>query len=101
MSSSKSPDLEAKYSALLKLHSKHEKSIEKDIARTFPGHAYFQQAGGVGQENLFNVVKAYSLCDPEVGYTQGLAFIVAPLLLLMPEEEAFCVLVRLMESVGC
>ncbi len=38
--------------------------------------------------------------DPDVGYTQGLAFIVAPLLLLMPEEEAFCVLVRLMESVS-
>ncbi len=37
--------------------------------------------------------------DPEVGYTQGLAFIVAALLLNMPDEEAFCVLVRLMESV--
>jgi hypothetical protein len=36
--------------------------------------------------------------DPDVGYTQGLAFIVAALLLNMPEEEAFCVLVRLMHS---
>lgn len=26
---------------------------------------------GVGQENLFNVVKAYSLYDEEVGYCQG------------------------------
>jgi hypothetical protein len=61
MSSSKSTELETKYSALLKLHSPHEKSIQKDLARTFPSHAYFQQAGGVGQENLFNVVKAYSM----------------------------------------
>lgn len=36
----------------------------------------------------------------EVGYTQGVAFIVAALLLNMPDEEAFCVLVRLMESVS-
>jgi len=38
--------------------------------------------------------------DVEVGYTQGVAFIVAALLLNMPDEEAFCVLVRLMESVS-
>jgi len=50
------------------------------------------------QENLFNVLKAYSLYDPEVGYCQGLAFIVAILLLNMPDEEAFCVFVRLMHS---
>ncbi|KAG8752810.1 GTPase-activating protein, partial [Ceratobasidium sp. 428] len=36
--------------------------------------------------------------DPEVGYCQGLAFIVAALLLNMPDEEAFCVLCRLMHS---
>lgn len=29
----------------------------------------------------FNVVKAYSIYDDEVGYTQGLQFIVGPLLL--------------------
>lgn len=36
--------------------------------------------------------------DQDVGYTQGLAFIVAALLLNMPEEEAFCVFIRLMYS---
>ncbi len=61
MSSSKSSQLEQTYSGLLKQKSPHEKAIQKDIARTFPTHAYFQQGGGVGQENLFNVVKAYSL----------------------------------------
>lgn len=60
MSSSKSPPLEAAYSALLKLTSTHEKSIQKDLARTFPQHAYFKGNAG-GQESLFNVVKAYSL----------------------------------------
>ncbi|AFR94077.2 hypothetical protein C343_02146 [Cryptococcus neoformans C23] len=98
MSSSKSLDLEEAYKALLKLNSPHEKAIMKDLNRTFPNHKYFKEGGGVGQEGLFMVVKAYSLYDQEVGYTQGLAFIVAALLLNMPDEEAFCVLVRLMDS---
>ncbi|GHJ89164.1 hypothetical protein NliqN6_5566 [Naganishia liquefaciens] len=97
MSSSKSIALEATYSALLKLTSPHEKAIQKDLARTFPQHAYFKGTAG-GQESLFNVVKAYSIYDQDVGYTQGLAFIVAALLLNMPEEEAFCVFIRLMYS---
>ena len=100
MSSSKSSELESVYASLLKAKSPHEKAIQKDMARTLPGHRYFAQGGGVGQEHLFNVVKAYSLHDTVVGYTQGLAFIVAALLLNMPDEEAFCVLVRLMESVS-
>jgi hypothetical protein len=61
MSSSKNVALEATYAGLLKDKSPHEKAIQKDLARTLPGHRYFAQGGGVGQENLFNVVKAYSL----------------------------------------
>ena len=83
-SASKDQDLESHYAALLKQTSSHEKSISRDLSRTFPGHDYFRDprdGGGNGQENLFNVVKAYSLYDEEVGYTQGLQFIVGPLLL--------------------
>ncbi|GAA6028944.1 hypothetical protein JCM8097_001518 [Rhodosporidiobolus ruineniae] len=98
MAAAKDPNLEFVYSELLKQSSPHEKSIARDLSRTFPKHEYFAEAGGVGQENLFNVVKAYSLYDDEVGYTQGLQFIVGPLLLNMPDEEAFCVLVRLMKA---
>ncbi|KAK3529802.1 hypothetical protein QTP86_004630 [Hemibagrus guttatus] len=43
-------------------------------------------------------MKAYSLVDREVGYCQGSAFIVGLLLMQMPEEEAFCVFVRLMQE---
>ncbi|GJN92342.1 hypothetical protein Rhopal_005372-T1 [Rhodotorula paludigena] len=98
MAAAKDANLEFIYSELLKQSSPHEKSIARDLSRTFPKHAYFSDAGGVGQENLFNVVKAYSLYDEDVGYTQGLQFIVGPLLLNMPDEEAFCVLVRLMKA---
>ncbi|GAA6046072.1 hypothetical protein NBRC10513_002072 [Rhodotorula toruloides] len=98
MAAAKDENLEFVYSELLKQSSPHEKSIARDLSRTFPKHEYFSDAQGVGQENLFNVVKAYSLYDDEVGYTQGLQFIVGPLLLNMPDEEAFCVLVRLMKA---
>ncbi|GAA6024180.1 hypothetical protein JCM10207_005596 [Rhodosporidiobolus poonsookiae] len=98
MAAAKDSSLEFIYSELLKKPSPHEKSIARDLSRTFPKHEYFAEAGGVGQGNLFNVVKAYSLYDDEVGYTQGLQFIVGPLLLNMPDEEAFCVLVRLMSA---
>jgi hypothetical protein len=43
-------------------------------------------------------VKAYSLYDEECGYCQGMQFVVGPLLLNMPVEEAFSTLVRLMKS---
>lgn len=98
MSASKDTALEKVYSDLLKKSTPHEKSIMRDLGRTFPNHEFFTESTGIGQENLFNVLKAYSLYDPEVGYCQGLAFIVAALLLNMPDEEAFCVLCRLMHS---
>ncbi len=79
MSASKNANLEETYKTLLKQTSPYEKSIQKDINRTFPSHKFFQ--GAIGQEGLFVVCKAYSLYDPDVGYTQGLAFIVATLLL--------------------
>ncbi|KAG0324984.1 GTPase-activating protein [Podila horticola] len=97
LSKSKDAQLEASYSDLLKTESSHEKQILRDMSRTFPNHDYFQEESA-GQEALFNVVKAYSLYDPEVGYCQGLSFVVGPLLLNMPDEEAFCVLVRMMSS---
>ncbi|KAI0766833.1 rab-GTPase-TBC domain-containing protein [Trametes elegans] len=98
MSASKDPELENTYLRLLKETSPHEKAISRDLGRTFPHHAFFTDGHGIGQENLFNVLKAYSLYDPQVGYCQGLPFIVAILLLNMPDEEAFCLLVRLMHS---
>ncbi|TDL26268.1 RabGAP/TBC [Rickenella mellea] len=100
MSASKDTSLEAVYLRLLKESSPHEKAILRDLGRTFPHHDFFTDGQGIGQENLFNVLKAYSIHDPEVGYCQGLPFVVAVLLLNMPDEEAFCLLVRLMHSYG-
>lgn len=51
------------------------------IGRTFPNHTYFMSPFGPGQLALYNMLKAYSLLDPEVGYCQGLCFVAGVLLL--------------------
>ncbi|KAL8625770.1 hypothetical protein ACOMHN_012362 [Nucella lapillus] len=86
------------YADYLKKTSPCEKLIRRDIARTFPEHDFFKEKDGFGQESLFNVMKAYSLHDREVGYCQGSGFIVGLLLMEMPEEEVFSVLLRLMQD---
>lgn len=88
------------YRVLITKETKCENVILRDIHRTFPAHKDFREIGGSGQDALFKVSKAYAVYDSEVGYCQGLSFIAASLLLHMPEEEAFCVLVALMYEYG-
>ncbi|TKA64177.1 hypothetical protein B0A49_05973 [Cryomyces minteri] len=81
-------------SALQKL----EKTIRRDLGARTSYSKYVMSAGL--QEGLFGVCKAYALFDGDVGYAQGMNFIAMPLLFNMPEEEAFCMLVRLMNKYG-
>uniref|UniRef100_A0A060TAX8 ARAD1D23628p n=1 Tax=Blastobotrys adeninivorans TaxID=409370 RepID=A0A060TAX8_BLAAD len=91
IASSKSASLEEVYQTLCEADSPHEKAIKRDLSRTS-----FSKAAN--SASLHRVIKSYSLFDPEVGYTQGMAFVVTPLLLNMAEPEAFCLLVRLMKD---
>lgn len=59
------------YAEYIKATSACERVIRRDIARTYPEHDFFKEKDGTGQEALFNVMKAYSLHDREVGYCQG------------------------------
>ncbi|KAK9475100.1 rab-GTPase-TBC domain-containing protein [Dipodascopsis tothii] len=90
--------LRSLYTALSTEASPYDKVIGRDLPRTFPGVDMFREVGGEGQQMLGKVLRAFSLYDMQVGYCQGLAFIVGPLLMHMGEPEAFCVLVRLMEE---
>ncbi|XP_047582117.1 ecotropic viral integration site 5 protein homolog isoform X4 [Lutra lutra] len=97
--SAQSMPIKDQYSELLKMTSPCEKLIRRDIARTYPEHNFFKEKDSLGQEVLFNVMKvSLFLVDREVGYCQGSAFIVGLLLMQMPEEEAFCVFVKLMQD---
>ncbi|KAI1635439.1 rab-GTPase-TBC domain-containing protein [Biscogniauxia mediterranea] len=77
--------------------SPYEGLIGKDLGRSFPGVEMFRDPEGDGQRMLGRVLKCFSLYDHKIGYCQGLAFLVGPLLMHMPDSQAFCVLVRLME----
>ncbi|XP_056600522.1 ecotropic viral integration site 5 protein homolog isoform X4 [Triplophysa dalaica] len=87
-----------RYSQLLKTSSPSETLIRRDMTRILPQHQLFQSLDSTSQEALFNVLKAYSALDREIGYCQGSVFIVGMLITQMSEEEAFCVFVRLMKD---
>ncbi|XP_043077584.1 ecotropic viral integration site 5 protein homolog isoform X4 [Puntigrus tetrazona] len=90
--------LEQKYSDLLKSSSRSETLILRDLARILPQHQLFHNKVGTCQKQLFNVLKAYSILDQEIGYCQGSVFIVGLLLTQMAEEDAFYLFVRLMKD---
>ncbi|KAH9525710.1 hypothetical protein Btru_002125 [Bulinus truncatus] len=72
--------------------------INKDLDRQFPLHEMFLSKGGVGQESLFEVLKAYSIHRPVEGYCQAQAPIAALLLMHMPVEQAFWCLVAICDK---
>ncbi|KAL4859571.1 TBC1 domain family member 1 [Chlorella vulgaris] len=71
--------------------------IDKDTNRTFPGHTWLTSPAG--QKAMLNVLRAYALSDPEIGYTQGMNFLVGLLLTYLPSEaNAFGALSLLMHQ---
>lgn len=93
---------EESYEIVLENLTPYQHAILIDIGRTFPSHPMYCQQLGTGQLSLFNVLKAYSLLDEEVGYCQGLSFIAGILLMhTCVEREAYQLLCCLMYDVGC
>ncbi|KAL2081311.1 hypothetical protein ACEWY4_023164 [Coilia grayii] len=91
---------ETPYQDLLKQLTGQQHAILVDLGRTFPTHPYFSTQLGAGQLSLYNLLKAYSLLDTEVGYCQGISFVAGVLLLHMSEEQAFDTLKFLMYDLG-
>jgi len=77
--------------------SSYEGNIKLDVPRTLSSHQFFSQHSE-GQVKLFNVLKAFSNYHQEVGYCQGINFVTAILLLQLPEEESFWVLVQIFKN---
>ncbi|CCK69822.1 GTPase-activating protein GYP5 KNAG_0D00700 [Huiozyma naganishii CBS 8797] len=92
IASSKSQEIEDLYQTLFSTESSHESNIKRDLQRT-----NFIPQDKV--DSLFNILRVYSIFDPDVGYTQGMAFIATPLLLnCNSEAEAFGLLIALMKN---
>ncbi|XP_023301430.2 TBC1 domain family member 4 isoform X3 [Lucilia cuprina] len=92
----KFPNFNTPYHILLKNLTEHQHAIFIDLGRTFPNHKFYKDPLGLGQLSLFNLLKAYSILDPELGYCQGLGFICGILLLHCEEADAFQLLKHLM-----
>jgi hypothetical protein len=82
-------------------HPQLDNKIQRDIHRTLPGSKEFSQTAKSGENRLYNVLKAYTSYDPQIGYCQGMNFIAVTLLSHMQsEEDAFWALVYVMHEKG-
>ncbi|XP_058252752.1 carabin isoform X2 [Hemibagrus wyckioides] len=77
------------------------RQIALDLQRSFPTHRSLMgdtPEAIEGQAKLFRVLTAYARYNPQIGYSQGMSYIAAVLLMLLGEEEAFWALVVLLEK---
>lgn len=85
------------------LHSEIDTTIKemivRDIDRTFPYSEYSQMSINY-PDHLFNLLKAFANIDKQIGYCQGMNFIVAFLLILSEwnERDAFFLLIALFSN---
>lgn len=73
-------------------------NIERDLNRTFPDNIHFQKEPFQVEEPLIvkklrNILTAFSIYKPQIGYCQSMNFLAGLLLLFLDEERAFWMLV--------
>lgn len=71
--------------------------VELDLLRTLPNNRYYECYESSGIPRLKNILLAFSVHNPTVGYCQGLNRLAAVLLLFLDEEESFWGLVAIIE----
>ena len=82
-------NFENAYNNYLTISNKYDNEITKDLLRTFPHDNSFHK-GSECYIKLFNILKAYSNYNNEIGYAQGMNFIVAKLIKFFKcEKKAF------------
>ncbi|XP_018559691.1 TBC1 domain family member 10B isoform X2 [Lates calcarifer] len=77
------------------------RQIALDLQRSFPTHRSLMGKSSEaieGQARLFRVLIAYAKYNPQVGYSQGMSYIAAVLLMQLGEEEAFWALTALLDK---
>lgn len=81
-----------------KLDPETEITIIKDLDRTFPSCQLFKDKYGAGQRKLFKVLSNYSKYNQNIGYVQGMGYLVALFLIYMNEESSFYLLHALIKN---
>nr|XP_011755534.1 TBC1 domain family member 26-like isoform X2 [Macaca nemestrina] len=74
--------------------------IKVDASCTLQNHTMFREGFRVKQQELCDILVAYSAYNPEVGYHRDLSHVTTILLLYLLEENAFWVLAQLLVGEG-
>mmetsp|Transcript_35262 Transcript_35262/g.140120 ORF Transcript_35262/g.140120 Transcript_35262/m.140120 type:complete len:417 (+) Transcript_35262:258-1508(+) len=82
---------------LLKAISTH-KMILLDLPRTYPELEIFRNENSPYRQHLLEVLEAFVCFRPEVGYSQGMSFLAALLLLYMEPADAFMAFTNILTS---
>ncbi|XP_029344086.1 USP6 N-terminal-like protein isoform X1 [Acyrthosiphon pisum] len=94
-------DQKNKYKHMCELaweHSPDVRQIDLDVNRTYREHINFRKRYNFKQQELFNILSAYSIYNLDIGYTQGMSQIAALLLMYLSEDEAFWALSNLISN---
>ena len=84
------------------VYAKCVDQITKDLDRTFPGQKHFKRtiAGTTGITQLKNLLRAMSKRNPNIGYVQGMNFVMGALFFHSSEAVAFWLFDILMRKYG-
>lgn len=83
--------------ALSSAVDQHRRQIHLDLLRTMPQNIHFSSENSKGIAQLREVLEAFCVHNPNIGYCQGMNFIVGMSLLFMDSEKAFWCLVAVAE----
>jgi hypothetical protein len=96
---------EGYYHSILDVHKNtpcvSAEQITLDLHRTFPQHPLFAESDdeNSGRKKMQRILTAYSWRNPHVSYCQSLNYIVGILLMHLNEEQAFWMLVSILEEI--
>ncbi|GFY79752.1 TBC1 domain family member 2B [Trichonephila inaurata madagascariensis] len=77
--------------------SHHKRQIALDLLRTMPDNIRFTDSNADGVRKMQEVLQAFCVHNPALGYCQGMNFLVGMCLLFLEPEDAFWCLVAVTE----
>ncbi|TPP58471.1 hypothetical protein FGIG_03311 [Fasciola gigantica] len=81
-----------------KIATRYRKQISLDLMRTMPNNVLFDGIDAPGIQKLQEILQAYSIHNPDIGYCQGMNFLVAVALIFLNKEDAFWCLTAILEK---
>ncbi|CAH1785700.1 unnamed protein product [Owenia fusiformis] len=77
----------------------YRKQISLDLLRTMPQNVHFNKQKADGIQKMQEVLLAFCMHNPTIGYCQGMNFIVGMCLLFMEPEDSFWTLIAITEKI--